>query len=135
MLSAIEVIGACSIILIALYGLIAMALMLLIWIKGLFATVKEYGFPRSGTRTGFRGLMADAKARPRRFLLVLGIACLCIYFAEYVLLGLIALGLIAAVIETWRGDSVEGRLTRYLSRPPFVDEGRRATRDGSSSVG
>jgi hypothetical protein len=130
MLSAIKVIGACLIILVTVFGLIAISLTLLIRTKRLLTAFKEYGFPRSGTRNGFRALMADAKACPGRFLLVVGIGCVCVYFAEYVLLGLIALGLIAAVlvtIERWRGHGFEERLTRHLSRPLFVDESRRST--------
>jgi hypothetical protein len=52
-----------------------------------------------------------------------------IFFGLYLLLGLIAINLVAAVlapIARKRGWGTEGRLTRHLSRPPFEDPDRRA---------
>jgi hypothetical protein len=52
-----------------------------------------------------------------------------IFFGLYLLLGLIAINLVAAMlapIARKRGWGSEGRLTRHLSRPPFEDPDRRA---------
>ena len=52
-----------------------------------------------------------------------------IFFGLYLLLGLIAINLVAALlapIARKRGWGSEGRLTRHLSRPPFDDPDRRA---------
>ena len=59
-------------------------------------------------------------------------------FIEYILLGLMVLGalsLMIAPIARRRGWGSEGRLTRHLSRPPFMDESRRTALDGVRSVG
>ena len=52
-----------------------------------------------------------------------------LYFGPYSLLGLLALSLLlraAAPIARKRGWGSEGRLTRFLSRPRFVDESRQS---------
>lgn len=52
-----------------------------------------------------------------------------LYFSPYSLLGLLALSLLlraAAPIARRRGWGSEGRLTRFLNRPRFVDESRRS---------
>jgi hypothetical protein len=49
-------------------------------------------------------------------------------FLPYLLLALLALGLILRALEPLarkRGWGSEGRLTRYLSRPPLIDESKR----------
>ena len=63
-----------------------------------------------------------------RFLLaaLFGVAAVVVYvfFGLYLLLGLIAINLVAAMlapIARKRGWGSEGRLTRHLSRPPFED--------------
>lgn len=136
MLSAIKAIGACSIILVACYGLLTIVLALLVRIKGLFRAFREYG-PRHGGNV-FRAVVMDARARPGRFLLVLSIVCAGVRFAEYVMLGLIAMATLAmllSTVEKWRGRDPEARLTRRLSRPPFVDESRRAGPDSVRASG
>ena len=138
MLSVVKVIGACLVTLLAVYGLIAIVLMLLIRVKDLFNPAKEYWPTRRGTKIGFRAIVTDAKTGPGRFLLGLGIVCAIAFFPQYVLFGLIALGAVAALlspIAKWRGWGSEGRLTRHLSRPPFMDESHRAVHDSTKSIG
>ena len=139
MLSAIKVIGACLIILAAAYGLIAIALMLLIRIKNLFEipggrSASQQRRPARGLKGSLRDIVSEARKRPGRFLLSVVIVSACIYFIQYVLLGLIGLGLLSVVtapIARRRGWGSEGRLTRHLSRPPFMDESRRTVLDGA----
>jgi hypothetical protein len=55
-----------------------------------------------------------------------------LYFGWYSFLGLLALRLLVpalAPIARRRGWGSEGRLTRFLSRPRFVDESRRTSYD------
>ncbi len=52
-----------------------------------------------------------------------------VVFGLYLLLGLIALNIICwalAPVARKRGWASEGRLTRYLSRPPIADEAKRS---------
>lgn len=143
MLSVIKTIGACLIVLAALYGLIAMVLMLLIRIKDLFKILSEQIAPQQGRPArGWKGSLCDiaieARNRPGRFLLSVAIISACMLFIQYILLGLIALGALSVVmapIARRRGWGSEGRLTRHLSRPPFMDESRRTALDSNRSVG
>ena len=53
-------------------------------------------------------------------------------FLNYLLLTLLALGLIVRALEPLarkRGWGIEGRLTRFLSRPRFIDESKRLRLD------
>jgi len=125
MLPAIKIIGACSIVLAAAYGLTVIVLMLLIRIKSLFKAFKKCGLTLGAARDALRAVLTDAKTRPGSFLLGVGIFCVFALFAEYVLLGLVAVGALATVLSAigkWRGSGTEGRLTRHLSRPLFMDE-------------
>ena len=71
---------------------------------------------------------------PRRFLfsavfLVVTIAVY-FFFGLYLLLGLILANILCwalAPLARKRGWGAEGRLTRYLSRPPIADETRRVS--------
>ena len=60
---------------------------------------------------------------------------LCALFGDYLfglVLALLPLGLIARTLEPLarrRGWGCEGRLTRHLSRPRFIEESRRLTID------
>ena len=134
MLSVVKPIAACLVILLAIYGLIAIVLMLLIRVKGLFNAAKEYAPTRRGTEISFRAIVTDAKTRPGGFLLGLGIIGAIAFFPQYVLFGLIALGAVGALhslIAKRRGWGSEGRLTRHLSRPAFLDESHRAIHDNT----
>jgi hypothetical protein len=136
MLSAIIVIGVCVIVLVAVYGLIAIVLMLLNRIQMLFKAFRECGFTLGGAREGFRDIVADAKTRPANFLLGVAIFCVFAFFAEYILLGLFALGALATLLSKigkWRGSGIEERLTRHLSRPRIVDESHQAICDGAKA--
>jgi hypothetical protein len=65
-------------------------------------------------------------------LVVVAAVAVYVFFGLYLLLGLIAINLVAAVlapIARKRGWGAEGRLTRYLSRPPFEDPDRRADKN------
>jgi hypothetical protein len=138
MLSAIIVIGACVIVLAAVCGLFAIVLMFLNRIKMLFKAFRECGFTLGAIRDGFYAMVADAKTRPGSFLLGVAIFCAFVFFAEYILLGLVALGALATLLSAigrWRGFGIEDRLARYLSRPLFVDESHHATRDGAKASG
>ncbi|HZO47584.1 MAG TPA: hypothetical protein VFB68_16930 [Xanthobacteraceae bacterium] len=76
-----------------------------------------------GGRLVFRFLLAA-------FFVVAAVAVY-IFFGLYLLLGLIAINLVAAMlapIARKRGWGSEGRLTRHLSRPPFENPDRRAGR-------
>jgi hypothetical protein len=58
------------------------------------------------------------------------------FFGLYLLLGLIAINLVAAMlapIARKRGWGSEGRLTRHLSRPRFEDPGRRTGKNSFSA--
>lgn len=139
MLSAIKTIGACLLILAALYGLIAMVLMLLIRVKNLFKIlIPQQRRPARGWKGSLRDIAIEARSRPGRFLLSVAIVSACMLFIHYVLLGLMALGALSvmiAPIARRRGWGSEGRLTRHLSRPAFMDESRRTALDGVRSVG
>ena len=81
-------------------------------------------FAMPDSRPAFRFLLAA-------FFAVAAVAVY-IFFGLYLLLGLIAINLVAAMlapIARKRGWGGEGRLTRHLSRPPFEDPDRRAGRD------
>jgi hypothetical protein len=139
MLSAIKAIGACLIILAAVYGLIAIVLMLLVRIKNFFKIlIPQQRRPARGLKGSLRGIAIEARNRPGRFLLSVAIICACGFFIQYILLGLMALGALSIMIAPIArrcGWGSEGRLTRHLSRPPFMDESRRAALDGVRSVG
>ncbi len=73
------------------------------------------------TRLVFRFLLA--------VLFVAAAVVVYVFFGLYLLLGLIAINLVAAMlapVARRRGWGSEGRLTRHLSRPPFEDPDRRA---------
>jgi hypothetical protein len=143
MLSAIKAIGACLIILAAVYGLIAIVLMLLIRIKNLFKIFGEQiapqqGRPARGLKGSLRDIEIEARNRPGRFLFGVAVVSACMVFFQYVLIGLIALGALSimiAPIARRRGWGSEGRVARHLSRPPFVNESRRIALDRVRSVG
>lgn len=62
-------------------------------------------------------------------LIVGGTSCIFVFYGLYLLIALIALNLACLLlgpIARRRGWGAEGRLTRYLSRPPFEDERHRA---------
>lgn len=103
-------------------GAIAIVLMLLSRIKILFRAFRECGFTLAAIRNGFRGMAAEAIARPGSFLLGLTIFCTFVLFAEYVLLGLVAVGVLGtllSVIVGGREPETKERPARYLSRPLF----------------
>jgi hypothetical protein len=143
MLSAIKAIGACLIILAAVYGLIAIVLMLLIRIRNLFKILRkeiapQQGRPARGLKGSLRDIAIEARKRPGRFLFGVAVVSTCMVFFQYILIGLMALGALSvmiAPIARRRGWGSEGRLTRHLSRPPFVDESRRTALDGVRSAG
>lgn len=138
MLSAIMVIGACVMVLAAVCGLIAIVLTFLNRIKMLFKAFRECGFTITAARDGFHAMVADAKTRPGSYLLGVAIFCAFALFAEYVLLGLVALGTLATLLSAigrWRGFAIEKRLARTLSYPLFVAESHHATRDGAKAAG
>ena len=99
MLSAIIVIGACVIVLAAVRGLIAVVLMFLNRIKMLLKAFRECGFTLGAIRDGFHAMVADAKTRPGSYLLGVAIFCAFAFFAEYILLGLVALGALATLLS------------------------------------
>jgi hypothetical protein len=138
MLSAIMVIGACVIVLAAVCGLIAIVLMLLDRIKMLFKAFRDCGFTIASARDGFHAMVADAKIRPGSYLLGVAIFCSFAFFAEYILLGLVALGTLAtllAAIGRWVGLAIKKRPARYVSCPLFTDESHLAMRDGAKAAG
>jgi hypothetical protein len=138
MLSAIIVIGACVIVLAAVCGLIAIVLMLLSRTRLLFRALRECGFTITAARDDFHAMVADAKARPGSYFLGVAIFCSFAFFAEYILLGLFALGTLATLLSAigrWRIFGIEKRLARYLSHPLFADESHHATRDGVKAAG
>lgn len=142
MLSAIKVIGGCLIILTAVFGIIAAVLMLLSRIKKLFKNLGGQTFPQRRSAKGWKGSLRDiaieARNRPGRFLLSLSIVSAGVLYIQYVVLGLIGLGVISmaiAPIAGRRGWGSEGRLTRHLGRPLFLDENRRTALDGTRFVG
>src|SRR5262245_33977595 len=135
MLSAVIVIGACVIILAALCGLIAFGVMLLNRTKLLFKAFGECGFTIAAARDGFHAIVVDARTRPGSYLLGVAMFCAFAFFAEYIMLGLVALGTLItliSVIGRWRGFE---RLARYVSVPLLADENRHAPRDGAKAVG
>ena len=90
-------IGACLIIAAAVCGLIAIVLMLLIRPKNLFKILGGQTAPRQrpparGLKGSLRDIAFEARNRPGRFLLSAAIASACMFFVQYILLGLIALG-------------------------------------------
>src|SRR4051794_18856796 len=95
---AIKIIAACLMVPVAVYGLIAIVLVLLIRIKSLFKAFKECGLELGDLQDGLRALVSDAKARPGRFLLSAGTVCAFAAFAEYVLLGLVVLGTLTILL-------------------------------------
>jgi hypothetical protein len=135
---AIKIIAACLMVSVAVYGLIAIVLMLLIRIKSLCKAFEECGLEPGDFQDGLRALVSDAKARPGRFLLSAGTVCAFAVFAEYILLGLVGLGTLTILlcsIEKWRGSGTEARLTGYLSRLLLMDESHRASRDSAKAAG
>ena len=140
MLSAIKVIGACLIILTTVFGSIAVVLMLLSRIRNLFNILGGQTVPQRRPAKGWKGSLRDIEARnrPGRLLLSLSIVSAGVFYIQYVVIGLIAPGVISAAIvpiARRRGWGSEGRLTRHLSRPPFLDESRRAALHGTRFVG
>jgi hypothetical protein len=108
MLSAIMVIGACAMVLAAVGGLIAIVLMFLNRIRMLIKAFRDCGLTIGAARDGFHAIVADAKARPGSYLLGVAIFCAFVLFAEYILLGLVALGTLAiplAAIGRRRGST------------------------------
>ena len=135
MLSAVIVIGACVLVLAALWGLIAFVLMLLNRIKVLFKAFRDCGLTVAAARDGFRALVADAKARPGSYLLGAAMFCAFALFAEYIMLGMVALGTLATLLSAiGRGRGLE-RLARYVSVPLFAGESRHAPRDCAKAAG
>lgn len=99
MLSAIMVIGACVMVLAAVCGLIAIVLMFLNRIKMLFRAFRACGLTPDAARDGFHAMVADAKARPGSYLLGVAIFCAFAFFGEYILLGLVALGVVGTLLS------------------------------------
>jgi hypothetical protein len=99
-----------------------------------------YGIVRHSSATGRRTERGLIRSKGRTFLRIAIILALLglvhvaldglLYFNPYyTLCGLIALSLLlraAAAIASRRGWGSEGRLTRFLNRPRFVDESRRS---------
>jgi hypothetical protein len=82
------------------------------------------------------------RSRPGRVLLaalfLLATAYVYVFFALYILFGLIALDVLFAVlapIAKGRGWGSEGRIARHLSRPRFRDESRRTDQDSAKPAG
>jgi hypothetical protein len=122
MLFTIKLVGACAILLAVVFGVIAIVLMLLSRIKILFRAFRECGFTVAAARDGLRAMVADARARPGSFLLGLTIFCAFVLFAEYVMLGLVALGVLGtllSLIVRWREREIDKRPAPHLSRPLF----------------
>ncbi|WKA28006.1 hypothetical protein [Bradyrhizobium roseum] len=123
-------------VLAAVCALIAIALMFLNRIKMLFKAFRDCGLTVGAARDGFRALVADAKTRPGSYLLGIAIICSFALFAEYILLGLVALGTPAtllAAIGGWRGFEIEKRSAGYESCPLFTEESY--LRDGAKAAG
>src|SRR6185295_16673872 len=127
MLSAIKAIGACLIILVAAYGLIAIVLMLLIRIKDLLKVLggqiaPQQRRPAKGLKGSLWHIAIKARNRPGRFLFGVAVVSACMVFFQYILLGLMALGALSIMIAPIArrcGWGSEGRLTRHWSRPPL----------------
>ena len=120
MLSAVIVIGACVLVLAALCGLVAIVLMLLNRIKVLIRAFGDCGFTIAAARDGILAIVSDARNRPGSYLLGVAMFCAFALFAEYIMLGLVALGTLAtllSVIGRWRGSEADERLAQHLSRP------------------
>ena len=135
MLSAIIVIGACVMVLAAVCGAMAVVLMFLNRVKLLLKALRECGFTPAVARNGFHAMVADARARSGRYLLGVAIFCSFALFAEYILLGLVALGTLAiplSAICRWRGFGSESHTARYQGYALFVDESHHATGDAAN---
>lgn len=132
MLSALQLVGACLLILAVVFGSIVLVMSILVRIKEIVRPPVEAG-PRPwrpGLRHSLAALVRDARVRPHRFWLTVAIVFACVYFAPYIVLGLMALGLLSFAFQPFARRynwGSEGRLTRHVSRPPFEDESRRAT--------
>ena len=132
MLSAIEIIGACLIVLAVACGLFAMASMLLIRAKDLFKILSGQMVARQGRavtelKGDLRTIVKAARNHPGRFLSGVAIACTCVIFIEYIMLGLIALGALSVMIAPIArryGWGSEG-LSRHLSRRPSPMKGEK----------
>ena len=123
MLSAIVVIGACVMVLAAVCGLLAVVLMLSDRLRFLFNALRECGFTKGAAREGFRAVVTDARTRPGSYLLGAAIFCSFGFFAEYILLGLVALGTLVTLfsaIGRYGRPGIEPRLARYLGYPLFA---------------
>lgn len=117
----------------AVCGLIAIVLMFLNRIKMLIKAFRDCGLTIGAARDGFHAIVADAKTRPGSYLLGVAIFGSFALFAEYILLGMVALGTLAtllAAIGRWRGIGIGKRLARYGSCPLFVGDSHHAPRDG-----
>lgn len=124
-------------VLAAVCGLIAIVLMFLNRIKMLIKAFRECGFTIASARDDFHAMVADAKIRPGSYLFGVAIFCSFALFADYILLGLVALGTLAilvAAIGRWRGFGIEKRPARYVSCPLFTDESHLAIRDGAKTA-
>lgn len=113
MLSAIIVIGACVIVLAAACGLIALGLLFMNRTKLLFKALWECGFTIGAAQTGFHAIVADARTRPGSYLLGFTVFGAFVLFAEYIMLGLVALGTLVTLLSAigrWRGFGIEQRI-------------------------
>jgi hypothetical protein len=119
MLSAVKLIGAGVLALLVVYGLIAMMLMLLLRIKDVFSPPKDYTPTRQRTKIGFLAIVFGAPV-------YLAGVCALELFPQFILYGLMSLGGVAVLLPAIAARGSEGRVRRYLSRPPFIDESRRA---------
>jgi hypothetical protein len=138
MLSAIKLVGACAIFLTAVFGVVAIVLMLLSRIKILVKAFRECGFTLAAAQDGLRAVLADVKARPGSFLLGLTMFGAFVLFAEYVLLGLVALGVLGTlflVIVRSRAPEADESLARHVGRPLFMDTGRQVIRNSAKASG
>ena len=119
-------------VLAAMCGLIALVLMFLNRIKMLFGAFRECGFTLDAIRDGFHAIVVDAKTRPGSYLLGVAIFCAFAFFAEYIMLGLVAIGVVGTLLSSivgWRGSEIDERLVRHLRRPLSMDESHLAIRD------
>jgi hypothetical protein len=138
MLSAIMVIGACVMVLAAVCGLIATGLLFVNRIKMLFKAFRDCGLTIAAARDGFHAIVTDAKTRPGSYLLGIAIFGSFAFFAEYILLGLVALGapaILLAAIGRWRALGIEKRAVRHASCPLFMTESHLAMCDGGKATG
>ena len=105
-----------------MFGVIAVVSMLVSRIKILFRAFRECKFTADAARESFRAMVADARARPGSFLLGLTVFCAFVLFAEYVLLALVAFGVVGTLLSAivkWRAAETAERPARHLSRPLF----------------